>query len=128
MRYILITDKSVIYSLYHTIFQKRKQIQDIVPFLEGYTLYESGEVKMIKRRGIPIQKASNQEILRKQMEMLAEDSVGSRGMELVQKSRAVNELYKTLVQPFPMKLFLCALILIHLFSGFLIKINKLFRR
>ena len=80
---------------------------------------------MIKRRGIPIQKASNQEILRKQMEMLAEDSVGSRGMELVQKSRAVNELYKTLVQPFPMKLFLCALILIHLFSGFQIKINKL---
>lgn len=54
----------------------------------------------MKIRGISIEKATCREILRKQLEMLAQDSVDSKGAYLVNKSLAINQLYKSLVYPF----------------------------
>ena len=76
------------------------------------------------RRGFPIEKATRNEILRKQIELLAEDSYRKSGIGLVQNSLAIAELSKQLIHPFAM---IILPVLLHLFICNIIKINKLSR-
>ena len=76
---------------------------------------------MRERKGIPVEKAHNREILRKQMEMLAEDSTEQSGHQLAETSMAMVEIYKWLPHPFPM-IFL--IIFFHFVICFFIKFKK----
>ena len=78
----------------------------------------------MKRMGISVEKATNREILRKQLEMLAEDSVSLSGERLIRNSLAMDQLYKSLVHPFSL---LFGIVVAHLCFSFFVKIHKLFR-
>lgn len=62
-----------------------------------------------KRRGIPVEEATNKEILRKQLEMLAERSVsdGCFTRDLIKIGRAENEIYRSLEMSSCKKLMVC---------------------
>lgn len=76
----------------------------------------------MKRRGVSVEKATNREILRKQLEMLAEDSVKRNGEYLIKNSLAMNQLYKSLVHPFSL---LFSFIFAYLCFSFSVKLHKL---
>lgn len=77
------------------------------------------------RRGNGIEKATRNEILRKQIELLAEDSYRKSGNDLVQSSLAMAKLSKQLRQPF---IVIVLTVLLHFFICSLIKLNKFNRR
>lgn len=83
-----------------------------------------GRRKKMLRRGISIEKATCREILRKQLEMLAQDSVGSKGQSLADKSLVMNQLYRSLVYPFTL---VTAFGFTYLCFNLIIKGNKLFQ-
>lgn len=77
------------------------------------------------RRGMPVEEATRREILRKQMELLAEYSKHNPlGCELPEGSREMTRIYRELSKPF---LIILSAALFYLGLGFLVCIKKLRR-
>lgn len=80
-----------------------------------------------KRRGIHVEEATNKEILRKQLEMLAERSVECTTENLIKISEMMGSLYKSLEMPFCVKICVCIIIFGHFGLHIIKKLNELFR-
>lgn len=81
---------------------------------------------MKKHRGVGVEGATNREILRKQLEILAENSIEATDSELCDYSIAMCEINKTLVSTRRFRIAIGSLVGLNAIVGFFVFIKKFF--